>query len=146
MRMENGESEMGRVTSEVLLANNQDVQLADRGMLGPEAVRKLRVTGIVDSGATHMVLPKKIADQLGLPLRGDVTVRYADDRTARREIAEELSVEVFGRRSTFRAIVEPDRSTVLIGAIVLEDLDLLVDCSRQALVPRDPERTTAVIE
>jgi predicted aspartyl protease len=146
MRIENGESEMGRVTSEVVLANNRELQMAESGSLAAESVRNLRVTGIVDSGATHMVLPKKIADQLGLPIHGDVNVRYADDRMARREIAEELSVEIFGRRSTFRAIIEPDRETVLIGAIVLEDLDLLVDCSRQALVPRDPERTTAIIE
>jgi hypothetical protein len=43
-----------------------------------------------------------------------------------------------GRSSVFKAIVEPDRTEALIGAIVLEDLDLIVDCTRQKLVPRDP--------
>jgi hypothetical protein len=37
----------------------------------------------------------------------------------------------------FTAIVEPKRATALIGAIVLEDLDPLVDCTNQRLVPRD---------
>ena len=44
-----------------------------------------------------------------------------------------------GRESVFNAIVEPDRESVLIGAIVLEDLDFLVDCVGQRLVPRRSE-------
>ena len=34
----------------------------------------------------------------------------------------------------------------LIGAIVLEDLDLLVDCTNQRLVPRDPKYVVSEIE
>jgi len=36
--------------------------------------------------------------------------------------------------------------TALLGAIVLEDLDLLVDCSTQKLVPRDPRGALYEIE
>lgn len=46
----------------------------------------------------------------------------------------------------FNAIVEPQRDSALIGAIVLEDLDLIVDCTTQQLVPRDPERIVSAIE
>jgi hypothetical protein len=42
--------------------------------------------------------------------------------------------------------VEPNRTDVLIGAIVLEDLDLLVDCRTQTLRPRDPGGIIAEIE
>jgi len=34
----------------------------------------------------------------------------------------------------------------LIGAIVLEDLDLLVDCQNQRVVPRDPSGAIYEIE
>jgi hypothetical protein len=34
----------------------------------------------------------------------------------------------------------------LIGAIVLEDLDLMVDCQWQQLVPRDPSGPVYEIE
>lgn len=37
----------------------------------------------------------------------------------------------------FKATVEPKRDTALIGALVLEDLDFLVDGKKQRLVPRD---------
>ena len=146
MRSDYGVSEVGRVTSEVVLANNEDVALASRGALAPEKVRRVRATGIVDTGANHVVLPKTIADQLGLPILGLATVRCADNRTSTRTVVKQLSLEVAGREGTFRAIVEPDRDSVLIGVLVLEDLDLIVDPGRETLVPRDPEHFTSVIE
>lgn len=41
--------------------------------------------------------------------------------------------------SVFKAMVEPRRTEALVGAIVLEDLDFLVDSTHQRLVPRDPK-------
>jgi predicted aspartyl protease len=146
MRSDYGVIEVGRVTSEVVLANNEDMALASRGALAPENVRRVRAKGIVDTGANHVVLPKTIADQLGLPIHGHATVRYADNRTATRVVVKQLSLEVAGREGTFRAIVEPDRDSVLIGVLVLEDLDLIVDPGRETLVPRDPEHFTSVVE
>ena len=142
----NGESTMGRITVEIALANNQDVQMADRGLLPVEQVRRARLAGVVDTGATHMVLPEQIVQQLGVPLRGDAMVRYTDLRSATRPMAAEISLELAGRSGTFRAIVAPERTTALVGAIVLEDLDLLVDCTNQMLKPRDPEHIVAEIE
>ena len=43
-------------------------------------------------------------------------------------------------------VVEPKRDTALIGAIVLEDLDLLVDGRAQKLRPRDPRFIIAELE
>jgi predicted aspartyl protease len=129
---------MGRFAEEFVVANNADVQLANRGMLAPEKVRRIKLRGFVDSAATYLVLPEAAAEQLGLPPAGETTVRYADQRTARRKMAQEARVELLGRSGTFRAVLEPDRDTALIGAIVLEDLDLLVDCTQDRLCPRDP--------
>ncbi len=43
-------------------------------------------------------------------------------------------------------ISEPKRETALIGAIVLEDLDLLLDCVGQRVIPRDPRGAIYEIE
>jgi hypothetical protein len=51
-----------------------------------------------------------------------------------------------GREDVFSAIVEPNRDTALIGAIVLEDFDFLVDCIKQRLVPRDPDHIVSEID
>jgi hypothetical protein len=51
-----------------------------------------------------------------------------------------------GREGVFTAVVEPRRRTALIGAIVLEDLDFLVNCTGQRLVPRHPRYVVSEIE
>src|SRR5262249_13450840 len=105
-----------------------------------------KVSGVVDTGASYLVLPKKVVAQLGVPVVGKATVRYADRRKATRQVVRDVEVTLLGRDGTFRAIVEPNREDALIGAIVLEDLDRLVDGAKQPLRPRDPEGIIAEIE
>ena len=137
---------MGRFAVELKVSNNQDVHLAAHGVLAPDKVRYAVLRGIVDGGAAKLVLPASTAEQLGVPTMGEATVRYADQRTSTRPVVEEVRLELLGRHGTFSAIVEPDRTTALIGAIVLEDLDFLVDCTKQQLTPRDPNRIVSEIE
>ncbi|HEV3418496.1 MAG TPA: hypothetical protein VG056_16860, partial [Pirellulales bacterium] len=86
------------------------------------------------------------AKQLGLEIAGTAKVRYADGRTSDRPIARHVRLAFGGRDSVFNAIVEPARESALIGAIVLEDLDFLVDCTGQRLVPRDPKQIVSEAE
>lgn len=137
---------MGRVTVDAKVANKKDRHLAESGFKPPEEVRETWIKGIVDTGAAMLVLPESVARQLGLPKSGEANVRYADQRTASREIVEDVEVEILGRKNTFTAIVEPGRTDALIGAIVLEALDMVVDCRTQSLHPRDPNRIIAEIE
>ena len=111
-----------------------------------DQIRRETIHGLVDSGATRLVLPEAVVKRLGLPLGDPVNVRYADGRRARRKGVERVYVQLLGRHGTFTAICEPKRETALIGAIVLEDLDLLVDCVAQRVVPRDPSGATYEIE
>jgi clan AA aspartic protease len=141
-----GDTSMGRVTVEVALVNAEDlVRVKDR-TLAPDKVRRLEIQGVVDTGATWLVIPKAVAKQLGLADAGKAKVRYADRRSGTRQVVENVQVELLGRHGNFQAIVEPKREDALIGAIVLEALDLLVDCGTQTLQPRDPTGFTAEIE
>jgi hypothetical protein len=141
-----GVAQMGRVTVEVALANYWDVLRAKDGQLSPDAVRRTTVSGIVDYGAARLVLPPRVVRELGLPQDGETGVRYADQRTARRPIVRNVWLELCGRGSVFSGIVEPDREDALIGAIVLEELDLIIDCTRNEVRPRDPDRIISEIE
>jgi predicted aspartyl protease len=144
--MASGVTEMGRVTVEVSLANYWDVLRAQEGQLSPNEVRLATVSGIVDSGAARLVLPPPVVESLGLPEAGETGVRYADHRTAKRPIVRNVWLELCGRGADFSAIVEPKRKDALIGAIVLEELDLIVDCTRNEVRPRDPDRIISEIE
>lgn len=145
-RVAGGAREVGRVNVDVELVNYRDIVRAEDGVLPADEVRRLTVSGLVDPGATRLVLPKSVVEQLGLPLGEKIKVHYADGRSAQRHVVEGVYLELLGRHSTFIAIVEPKRTTALIGAIVLEDLDLLVDCKGQQVIPRDPKTQVFEIE
>jgi len=137
---------VGRFAIEFEVANNNDLVAAQLGVLEPEKVRRLTIQGVVDSGATRLVLPQAIVKKLGLPTSGNFRVRYADRREARRAKVKGVHVEILGRDGIFTAAVEPRRRSALIGAVVLEDLDFLVDCTSQRLLPRDPRFVVSEIE
>jgi predicted aspartyl protease len=141
-----GGSNMGRINVEVELANQEDLVRARDGTIPSESVRRIRAAAVVDTGASFLVIPGKIARHLGVPSAGKATVRYADQRRQQRTVVEMVRLELLGRHGVFRAIVERRREDVLLGAIVLEDLDLLVDCRIQSLSPRDPKQIVAEIE
>ncbi|HJT79283.1 MAG TPA: retroviral-like aspartic protease family protein [Gemmataceae bacterium] len=137
---------MGRFSVEFVISNHRDVVAAELGNIPPDQVRRATLQGLVDTGATYLVLPAAVVKQLGLPRTSRMKVRYADGRQATRDVVSEVQVDMLGRQGTFRAVVEPKRQEALIGAIVLEDLDLLPDCTNRRLVPRDPNIMLGEIE
>ncbi len=141
-----GTNNMGRFSIEFEVANYDDIALARRGLLKRNQVRRQRIQGLVDCGAARFVLPQTVAEQLGLTITGKIRVKYADGRRAIRPAAQAVYVKILGRDSTFTAVIEPKRETALIGAIVLEDLDLLVDSTHQRVIPRDPHGAIYEIE
>ena len=100
----------------------------------------------MDTGATRLVLPASVVTALGLPEAGQVTVRFADGRRESKTTVRDVELEIQGRSSVFTAVVEPGRTDALIGVIVLEELDFVPDCTRQALLPRDPHGLFAEID
>jgi clan AA aspartic protease len=129
---------MGRFSVDLKLTSSEDLLLAKKGMLRPEEIRQSTVRGVVDTGATQLVIPATVAEQLGLPETGEMRVRYADRRRETRKVVGDMSLELLGRESTFHAIVEPNRNTAVIGRMVLDTLDFVVDCDARKLYPRDP--------
>jgi predicted aspartyl protease len=129
---------VGRFSVEIELSNYEDVAAARRGERKPAEIRRVKIDGLVDSGATRLVLPEAVVKKLGLPATGKVKVTYANGRSATRDTVDGVYLEMMGRHGTFSASVEPKRETALIGAIVLEDLDFLIDPKNNRLYPRDP--------
>ena len=81
----------------------------------------------IDTGAIMLVLPKSVVDELKLPVQRTTTVKYANEETAERDIVWGVELEICGRKGVFEAVVEPKKTYALIGAIVLETLDLIVE-------------------
>jgi predicted aspartyl protease len=137
---------VGRFHVELELANNEDMILAKAGHLESAKIRRTTVQAVVDTGATLLVLPKHTSDELGLASTAKLKERYADHRRGTRGTVENVWLKLLGRDGIFRAIVEPKLNDALIGAIVMEQLDLLVDPALQKLVPRDPSGIVTEVE
>jgi predicted aspartyl protease len=128
------------------LANYVDVVRAAAGDFPTAEIRRYEIDGVVDTGAAQLVLPESASTALGLEEAWRAKVTYADGHTQNRAVVKNVWLQVCGRDSVFSAVIEPDRKTALIGAIVMEALDLVVDCVTQQLHPRDPKMMLAEIE
>ena len=137
---------MGRFSVEFATANNRDVVELRVGEPVLERVKHVVLRGAVDSGASRLVLPQRVVGELGLQVENEITVRYADERREKRSLVSNVWLQLLGRHGVFSAVVEPEGNDALIGAIVLEELDLLVDCATQSLYPREPDSILADIE
>ncbi len=131
-----GLNRMGAVRTKVKLTNAVDDELVRRGMLAPRLLRECETEGLVDTGAVNLVIPSEIVQQLGLRILSQQWVKYADGRQEAVGVTGPLIVECEGRKTIDEALVVGDE--VLIGQVILEKLDLLVDCKNQRLIP-NPE-------
>jgi predicted aspartyl protease len=136
----------GRFSVEFDVANHEDIIKAKVGVIPAEQIRRARLSGVVDTGAMRLMLPPSVVANLGLTETGQIAVRFADGRRDEKKMVGHVQVKILDRSGVFTAVVEPGRSDALIGAIVLEELDLIPDCTRQALVPRDPNGLFAEID
>ncbi len=76
-------------------------------------------------------------EKLGLKKKKKkVIVTYADERKEERPVAGILTVKVANRSMECDCVVNPPATEPLLGQIILERLDLLVDCKEGKLVPR----------
>lgn len=95
----------------------------------------LEVTAKVDTGATLLVLPGEVAREFNLPVIRQQNVKYANEQIAERDIVGIIEVEVCGRKGWFEALVEPQKKYALLGAVVMESLDLIVEPRSLGIYP-----------
>jgi clan AA aspartic protease len=125
---------MGMVHTEITLRNLFDMGNADRGMIKDSEIRQTTVTAVVDTGAGTLVINEAIRQTLGLRIRGHRQVTLADGAAYVCEVTEPVSVHWKNRDSACKAYVLPNANNVLLGAIPLEDMDLIVSPKNQEVV------------
>jgi predicted aspartyl protease len=127
---------MGMVHATIDLENAVDSAHALSGLVSPEKIRRHSLRGMVDTGAVMLVLPQDVVEHLGLLRHGKSVMTFADDRKAEWERAGPVTLRIGNRSGHFDCLVGPPTSEALIGHIVLEQLDLLVDPLKQVLSVR----------
>lgn len=108
---------------------------------GPGGDKFVTTEALVDTGATHTLLPGRLLRELGIQSLERIPFQLApknsglaDERTAEYEISE-ARIRVDGRERTTVVVFGADNAMPLIGATTLELFNLAVDPVRQRLVP-----------
>src|SRR5712692_6735718 len=127
---------MGEVKVEIKLENAIDRGMVGRGLLTEDEVRSFNVRVLADTGAAMLVLPQDEVEALGLSEVRKAVVKYADERKEERSVAGPVTVRVDSRAATVDCIVGPPNSEPLLGHVVMEIMDLIVDPLQQRLTPR----------
>ena len=119
---------MGHVFAQVELSNPRQADLAP-----------VAVTAMADTGALMLCIPEAVASRLDLETESMRDVLVADGRSLRVPYVGPIRV-AYGKRFCFvGALVFGDQ--VLLGAVPMEDMDLVVDPSRRRVTvnPASPD-------
>jgi len=114
---------MGKIIEKVKITN----------LLEPS--KSIEVEAVIDTGATMVVLPQNIVDELMLKKIREVKVRYANNSTESKSIYGVVTIEIKGRTGNFDVLAEAEGSQPLIGQVVVEILDFVVDPRTRTLIP-----------
>ena len=125
---------MGHVYAEIELINGYDLEDARKKIIGEEEVRRMKVTALVDTGALMLCINESIHEQLQFPVDEKRKAETADGRIVECDVVKGVELRFKNRKTTCRAMVLPGNCEPLLGAIPLEDMDVLIHPQRQELI------------
>lgn len=125
---------MGLVYAEIELINGGDLEMARRNIIGQEEVKRMRVNALVDIGSYMLCINENIQEQLQLPVVEKRKAQMANGSIVECEVVAPVELRFKNRATTCRAMVLPGDSEPLLGAIPLEDMDVLIHPLRQELI------------
>ena len=97
---------------------------------------KRKVSGefLVDTGAAYTVLPKNMAEKLGLKSQKTQKFSLADGSIVQRKLSSAI-VKIDGQEAASTVVIGQKDDSPLIGVITLENMGLMVDPFKRKLIP-----------
>jgi clan AA aspartic protease len=136
---------MGIIHTEIILKNSRDVGNAKEGLIPEKQIHIVTVTALVDTGAGTLVINEETRQKLGLTITGLRRATLADGVGAPYQVTEPVDVHWENRETSCRAIIIPGADNILLGAIPLEDMDLIVDPTRRRLMGAHGDEVVCLI-
>ncbi len=125
---------MGLVYADITLVNGEDLILAKRHFIGEDEVKEMTVRMLADSGSYMMAINETIQEQLGLSVIEKRKAQLADGSVSEYDVVGPIEVKFKNRRCSVDAMVLPGDNEPLLGAIPMEDMDILIHPQRQELI------------
>ena len=125
---------MGLIYADIELINGDDMVLARKHYIGEDEIKRMHVNMLVDTGAYNLCINESIQEQLQFPIVEKRKAETADGRIVEMNVVSNVELRFKNRATTCRAMVLPGDSEPLLGAIPLEDMDVLIHPQRQELI------------
>ncbi|MBI3883742.1 MAG: clan AA aspartic protease [Sphingobacteriales bacterium] len=125
---------MGLVYANITLINEVDITLAKRNIIGEDEIKTITLSMLVDSGAYMMAINETIQGQLSFPFIEKRKAILADGSVREYDVVGPIRVRFENRTATCSAMVLHGDSEPLLGAIPMEEMDVLIHPRRQELI------------
>jgi clan AA aspartic protease len=122
---------MSVVYTEITLKNEIDAAFAEKGYIKKDEIRQITTQAIVDTGAWTLVISNETREKLGLRDKGFGEATLADGQTGEYPMAGPLEIWWKNRNLVCNALVIPGAPDILLGAWILEGLDLTINPKRE---------------
>lgn len=125
---------MGLVYADIEILNGGDLEMVRRNFMDPEEVKRLHINILVDTGSYMVCINESIQEQLQLPVVDTKKAQTADNRIIDCPVVDQVQIKFKNRAWSGRAMVLPGESEPLLGAIPLEEMDVLIHPLRNELI------------
>jgi clan AA aspartic protease len=125
---------MGRVYAEIELINSGDIEMARRGNMDIDEIKRIRINALADSGAYMMAINENIQEILQLPFLEKKKLSLASGEVVSYDVVGPIDIRFKNRSTSCRAIILPGDAEPLLGAIPMEDMDVIIHPLRQELM------------
>ena len=125
---------MGLAYADIELINADDLALVRRNLLDKDEVKKMRVSMLADSGAYMMAINESIQEQLQLPFKEKRKAVMANGSIEEFDVVGPIEVKFKNRSAVCNAMVLSGNTEPLLGAIPMEEMDVLIHPLRQELI------------
>jgi clan AA aspartic protease len=136
---------MGFVHADITLKNASDTMACKRRFINEQEIRQTTLDVVVDTGAVTLIINEELQRQLGLEIRGTRQATLANNTKETVKIVDPVEVHWKNREMTCQPWVLSGNGRVLLGAIPLENMDLIVDPAKQELVGAHGEEEVGYI-
>jgi clan AA aspartic protease len=125
---------MGIIYADIELINGGDLEMVHRNMLDKKDVKRIWVSALVDTGSIMLCINENIQELLQFTVVDKRKAQLANNVIVECDVVAHVELRFKNRSTTCRAMVLPGDSEVLLGAIPLEDMDVLIHPQRQELI------------
>lgn len=125
---------MGLVYADIEIINADDLAFARKHIIGEEEVKRMPIKVLVDTGSYMLAINEEIQEQMQFPVMETRKAQMADGSVIECDVVGPVEVKFKNRRTLCNAMVLPANNEPLLGAIPLEDMDVLIHPLRQELI------------